>query len=233
MLSISAMYVVTAVLGRQVMKDKPAVNLGHFSKAYNFIQVILSVYMAWGIFGPGGLKSKLFGINDEHTQQLEYFVWIHYWSKMLDFVDTLMIVLKKNDRQFTFLHVYHHGSIVAIWGYLLYAGVGTGTTAFGAGLNSIIHAIMYSHYFIVSIGLHNPFKKYITTAQLVQFVLCIIHSLAVAAFETSTVQPFWWIQFVYQCSMFYLFMDFFKKNYSAEKNEGDQKEKTLRRRKAE
>jgi len=200
------------------MANRTPVNLGIFPIFYNSFQVILSLYMSWGIFGPKGIKNIFFGLNDEHTFHLEYFIWVHYWSKIVDFIDTIVIVLKKSDRQFTMLHIYHHASIILIWGLLLHYNVGNGTTAFGAGLNSIIHAIMYTHYLISTLGYQNPLKKYITTAQLVQFALCVMHSVLVGLYERSNVQPWWILQFVYQLSMLYLFMGFFTDNYAMKPN---------------
>ena len=37
-------------------------------------------------------------------------LWIHYLSKVYEFADTAIMVLKKNERQISFLHVYHHAS---------------------------------------------------------------------------------------------------------------------------
>jgi len=221
LVGISILYLTGCYFGKITMSNRPPVSLGHLPILYDLFQVLLSLYMAWGIFGPKGLDSKiLFGLNDKHTAHLEYFVWVHYWSKMLDFMDTVVILLKKNDRQFNVLHVYHHASIVVIWGLLLHFDVGNGTTAYGAGLNSIIHAIMYTHYLISALGYQNPFKKYLTRAQLLQFFLCVCHSLVVGLFEDSSVHPWWVLQFVYQLSMLYLFMDFYKRTYSETSKEG-------------
>jgi len=42
-------------------------------------------------------------------------IWLFYFSKIMEFVDTMIMVLKKNNRQISFLHVYHHSSIFTIW----------------------------------------------------------------------------------------------------------------------
>lgn len=128
--------------------------------------------MAYGIFGPGGFNfQSVFGINTQWNAQLEYFGFVHYISKMVDFVDTVyfffhqpsfvlnllipqfFIIAKRDWRRLNLLHVYHHASIGVVWGYLLSRGVCNGTALFGAGINSVIHAIMYSHYFVTSIGM--------------------------------------------------------------------------------
>jgi len=221
LVGIAGLYLFGCWVGKVTWHHRSVVNLGPFPILYNLFQVILSVYMTWGIFGPRGLYNKFFGLNDEYTEHLEYFVWIHYWSKLLDFLDTFLIILKKNDRQFTLLHIYHHDSIVVIWDLLLNFGVGNGTTAFGAGINSLIHAIMYSHYLVTCLGFENPFKKYLTSAQLIQFLICVLHSLIAGFFERSPARPWWVLQFVYQLTMLYLFMDFYKRTYAKQKEDSE------------
>ena len=38
-------------------------------------------------------------------------MWMFYISKILDFFDTITIVLQKKWKQLSFLHVYHHSSV--------------------------------------------------------------------------------------------------------------------------
>jgi hypothetical protein len=83
---------------------------------------------------------------------------IHYLSKYLDFGDTLFMTLKQNNHQLTFLHLFHHTSILIVWGYLLQVGHANGTAYFGAAINSFVHTVMYSHYLWTSMGWVNPFK---------------------------------------------------------------------------
>lgn len=74
---------------------------------------------------------------------------------------------------------------------------------------------MYTHYLVTSLGFNNPFKKYVTQAQLVQFVMCVYHSICVFLYEKSVAQPVWWLQFFYQLSMIILFSRFYATTYAA------------------
>merc|ERR1712228_140215 len=112
---------------------------------------------------------------------------------------------KKNKYQLSFLHVYHHSTIVMIWGYLLHSGVGNGTVRYGAWVNSVTHVIMYSHYLWTSFGLKNPFKRLITTWQITQFYSCIVHAVIVLCMEQVVPSRFAWLQSVYQMTMVFLF----------------------------
>ena len=77
--------------------------------------------------------------------------------------------------------------------------------AFGGLINSVIHCIMYSHYFFTSLGYENPFKKLITQVQLVQFAMCILHALCVLGFEVVLPRPYAWAQFVYHIQVWSFF----------------------------
>ena len=42
-------------------------------------------------------------------------LWVFYMSKILDFVDTVIIIVRRKWRQLSFLHVFHHVSIFLVW----------------------------------------------------------------------------------------------------------------------
>lgn len=172
-------------------------------QAYNVAQILICSYMVWGMFSC--VLHNFFGINSSLDAKGEWFVFVHYLSKYMDWFDTLWIVLKKNRQQLSFLHVYHHATISMVWGYLLWSGVGSGTTRYGAWINSLTHVIMYSHYLWTSFGLKNPFKRYITMWQISQFYSCLAHALLVRSIETTDTWQYAWLQICYQITMVYLF----------------------------
>merc|ERR1740130_655448 len=171
---------------------------------YNVVQILVCGYMVYGLFPVLGLPN-LFGVNSDFDKQGEWFVFVHYLSKYLDWFDTLWIVLNKKRAQLSFLHIYHHGTIVSVWGMLLLSGVGSGAVRYGAWINSLTHVIMYSHYLWTSFGLKNPFKRYITMWQITQFYSCLAHAFAVLLFDTTAAREFAWIQVLYQVTMVHLF----------------------------
>ena len=68
-------------------------------------------------------------------------LWLFYMSKVLDFMDTFFIVMKKNWKQLTFLHVYHHSTIFAFYWLNLNAGY-DGDIFLTIILNGAIHTVM-------------------------------------------------------------------------------------------
>ena len=215
MLAAVAGYLLSIVVLRQLMAGREKFTLGGFMKVYNATQVVLCAYMLWG-FGKWSFSlANPFGLNQAFEAGTEWFMLVHYASKYLDFFDTWIMILKKNDRQLSFLHVYHHASILVVWGYLLQLGQASGTAYFGAAINSLIHLIMYSHFFYTSFGLVNPFKKVVTQIQIVQFYLCLLHAALVVAYETVLDARLAWIQLTYHVTMLILFQSFFKATYEA------------------
>lgn len=222
------LYLLGIYVLRSVMASRSKANPKALMQLYNFAQIALCGYMTWGFAVNCFSLTNPFGLNNEFTAAAEWFIYVHYLSKFLDLLDTLFILLKKDDRRLSFLHVYHHSSILLIWGYLLQVGQGNGTAYFGAFINSIIHLIMYSHYFVTSMGINNPLKKYITKAQLIQFGFCLLHAFLGLAVERVLLAWLAWVQAAYHCTMLALFMNFYQDTYKkpksgAKKHEADAK----------
>uniref|UniRef100_A0A6C0LH29 Very-long-chain 3-oxoacyl-CoA synthase n=1 Tax=viral metagenome TaxID=1070528 RepID=A0A6C0LH29_9ZZZZ len=196
------------------MKNREPYSLKVPMLFYNNAQIALNIYMVYGLSAVISYPN-IYGINIPYTRDLRYYVYIHYLSKYFDYFDTLFIILRgKEKQQLSYLHVYHHSTIGVIWGFLLYRGHGNGTAAFGCFINSVIHLIMYSHYLCTSLGYRNPFKKYITRTQLLQFAVCLLHSLIVICVEDIVPRRYALIELVYQTSMLALFSNFYIKSYS-------------------
>jgi len=97
---------------------------------------------------------------------------VFYMSKYWEFVDTWILILK--GKKPSFLQVYHHSGIAfAMWGAV------TSHSAWqmiAVLLNSVIHTLMYTYFFIKTIYPSMEIKaaKYLTTAQIAQFVIGIV-----------------------------------------------------------
>jgi len=116
----------------------------------------------------------------------------------------------------SFLHVYHHTSIAWAWwfGLRLYPG---GDIYFGALLNSWIHVMMYSYYTFSLLKIRCPWKKYLTQAQLLQFLSVLAYSAwSMYRMEEEanwTHYLAYSIQVFEMTSMFVLFLHFYSKAY--------------------
>merc|ERR1719235_84000 len=125
-LPVTASYVLGVLALVRVMVNRHPVNVKSFMQVYNVVQIIVCSYMVWGLLPCLGFPN-IFGVNTALDKQGEWFVFVHYLSKYLDWFDTFWIVLNKKRSQLSFLHIYHHGTIVSVWGMLLHCGVGSGS----------------------------------------------------------------------------------------------------------
>lgn len=209
----SAYFVGIFLLSKLMLNFKPF-KFNSLLRIYNISQIILNLYMIYGL-RELFIIPNIFNINKTYNDTLKYYVYIHYLSKYFDFFDTFFIITRgKTKEQLSFLHIYHHSSIACVWAYIINLGHGNGTTAFCALINSIIHMIMYTHYYVTSYGINNPFKKYITKLQILQFYSCILHSFIVVLYENIVPKKLALFELSYHISMIFLFSNFYNKTYN-------------------
>ncbi|KAJ3109860.1 hypothetical protein HDU97_000090 [Phlyctochytrium planicorne] len=172
---IAAAYLSVVFAGVFVMSFFSRFNAKTLAMVHNVFMVSLSGYMMVGILVEA-IKSNyvVWGNPVDETNGwpvgMAKMVWLFYVSKIFEFTDTVIMILKKNNRQISFLHVYHHSSIFVIWWVVCYVAPG-GESYFSAILNSFIHVVMYGYYFLSSMGVSavSFVKKYITLMQMTQF----------------------------------------------------------------
>eukprot|EP00922_Rhytidocystis_sp_ex-Travisia-forbesii_P028083 GHVS01041228.1.p1 GENE.GHVS01041228.1~~GHVS01041228.1.p1 ORF type:complete len:237 (+),score=30.54 GHVS01041228.1:103-813(+) len=80
---------------------------------YNLAQVGLCTYMIKAAFEEHQAQEYSFVCNrfDPTRVGMARVLWVFYFSKIVDFLDTFFIVIRQKWRQLSFLHVYHHLSI--------------------------------------------------------------------------------------------------------------------------
>eukprot|EP00250_Pteridium_aquilinum_P010721 c19587_g2_i1 orf=1-555(-) len=84
---------------------------------HNLFCLSLSLYMSLGIaFRAFQLNYSLWGnAYDPKEDKMAHFIYLFYMSKYVEFMDTIIMLLKRNLRQVSVLHVYHHMSVALIW----------------------------------------------------------------------------------------------------------------------
>ena len=98
-----------------------------------------------------------------------------------------------------------------------------GDAYFGALLNSCIHVMMYSYYTLSLLKFSCPWKRYITQAQLLQFMSVVVYTAVsfVIVYREGKAESKHYACFVVQTfemvSMFYLFSLFYSKAYKKKK----------------
>lgn len=149
---------------------------------HNFVLTLWSLYMAVGVsleaYNQGFSFWGNFVGSGPAAHSMAKFCWLFYVSKIPEFADTYIMMLKQNYRQVSFLHVFHHSSIVLIWTLALNVAPG-GDSYFGVVQNSGVHVIMYLYYMLNLVyGEGSAVRKFlqankflITYLQLFQFVM--------------------------------------------------------------
>ncbi|CAN7937809.1 unnamed protein product, partial [Ixodes hexagonus] len=172
--------------GPRWMKNKEPLRIVNLIRIYNiamvalnarFLYIVLAAtylpgghYSLWcqGLTGRTGGKLKLM------YDAVSWYVAVRY----ADFLDTVFFVLRKKFNHITHLHVIHH-TLVALnaWFWVLFAP--EGQPVFGVAINAFVHVVMYSYYFLATLGPEMQqylwWKRYLTTLQICQLAVFIAH----------------------------------------------------------
>ncbi|XP_046960783.1 elongation of very long chain fatty acids protein 7-like [Vanessa cardui] len=207
-------------IGPKFMKNRPPFGLSNVLLIYNAVQVAYALYLCYQgsrLIWQNGLIGKSCLME---TQESRYIItsntYSYFFAKVTELLDTVFFVLRKKDNQVTFLHVYHHLTIMwCTWFNLKYEP--SYSTIFLGTLNSYVHVIMYTYYGLSTfpeLAKKLWWKKYITSLQLIQFVLMLLQSAASAIFPGCPPSYTLMIMIYINASLFiYLFGKFYIKSY--------------------
>lgn len=148
--------------------------------------------------------------------QINRYAWWYLMIKLVDLMDTVFFVLRRKQNQITFLHVYHHMSVVLL--ALLYVRYTFSEhVPILVFLNSFVHVFMYGYYFLAALGPEMQkrlwWKRYITSMQLLQFVLLLIVMAVALALNCNVNKTTAIITIFYVSYFLYLFGRFYKRTY--------------------
>ncbi|XP_066919791.1 very long chain fatty acid elongase AAEL008004-like isoform X1 [Clytia hemisphaerica] len=234
------LYLLMVIFGPRIMEKRQPFQLRNVLIGYNCFSVVFSVWMMWEFFACSVLNPNfnllcqdvIQADTSPMTMRLVNVHWWYFFSKVIEFLDTLFFVLRKKNKQISFLHVYHHGSMLILqWSLVKY--VPGGVSYFGPMLNCFIHTLMYAYYMLSAFGPHMQkylwWKKYLTRMQMYQFVLIFLHVSNAMTHKYSPnaipVNVFFWLHWFYMISLFWLFQHFYQNAYRAKKLEESSKSK--------
>ncbi len=113
-------------------------------------------------------------------------------------------------------------------------GSSGGHSTFFGLVNTFVHIVMYFYYMVAAMGpKYHRFlwwKKYLTTLQMVQFVMIIAHAFQLLVYDCDYPKAFVWFIGGHAVLFFFLFLDFFKKAYADKPSRlrGDKKNGALK-----
>ncbi|KAG6959654.1 hypothetical protein JG688_00009994 [Phytophthora aleatoria] len=204
------LFVVFGSLGIPTMKTSP------IQFIYNPIQVIACSYM----FVETAIQAYRNGYSPAPCNAFKAdapvmgnVLYFFYLSKMLDLCDTFFIVVGKKWRQLSFLHVYHHLSVLIIY-YIVFRVAQDGDSYASVVLNGFVHTIMYTYYFVSAHTRDIWWKRYLTLIQLIQFVTMNVQGYFMYSRRCPGMPPMIpLIYLVYVQSLFWLFVNFYVRSY--------------------
>ncbi|XP_046862328.1 elongation of very long chain fatty acids protein 4-like [Xenia sp. Carnegie-2017] len=219
----------------KIMKQKEPVNLKWFIMIYNIGTTVLNVYIFVEIListtalGYSYACQNLVFSNDPMELRLTSAMWYYFISKIIEMADTVFFILRKKENQVSFLHVYHHSTMVVVT-WIGIKWFGGGQSFFSCMANSFVHIIMYTYYAMSAISFLRKYlwwKKYLTQLQLIQF-FCIIAQTQYAI-HTSCVYPkmLLWAFSLYIFSFIVLFTNFYLKSYTSHDKNSQKGKKSI------
>lgn len=235
---IQAIYLTFVLcLGPLYMRNRKPFGLRWTMRAYNLLNLLfnlynvklqcdltsnLKTYFTCESLEP--LKSKYENFQGE----------LLFYSRVIDLLDTVFFVLRKKDRQINFLHVYHHTIVpLTIW-----IGAYMSMRPYSSvvlHMNSTIHVIMYSYYFLASFPSLTPYlwwKKYITRIQIAQFIILFVYLIISCPLMTRYCDqefPYgpYYVNVITSLKFFALFVCYYRSTYKRSRvvNKKEQNEK--------
>ncbi|XP_069662894.1 very long chain fatty acid elongase 4-like isoform X3 [Haliaeetus albicilla] len=202
-------YLFVVALGPFYMRQQKPLKLQGLLVAYNLAMMTLSSYMFYEFLVTSVLDNYSYLCQPVDYSRSELGMRVFF-------------ILRKKQEQVTFLHVYHHGTMLFNW----WSGVKyvPGGQAFFIGmLNSFVHIFMYGYYALASLGPRmHPYlwwKRYLTIMQLCQFVAIAAHSSYNLFTECPFPDGFNAAVFLYILSLIALFLRFYYQTYIRGKQE--------------
>jgi len=170
-----SLYLLTLLVLRRVMANRDPLKLRTLGALHNIIlssfsliTLVIVLYHLLPILATRGA----FAVACDPTRDIYgrgpivFWFYIFYLSKMYEFLDTVLQVLRK--KPLRFLHVYHHCTTLALCWVTIVEGNPMQWADITANL--FVHVIMYYYYYKSELGVQIWWKKYITTVQIIQFV---------------------------------------------------------------
>lgn len=175
-------YLLMAIFSKQLMSFYNPFDLRRVLVLHNLLCCVLSLVSLtlllvglWEVTTQFSDIYMLEHLSDTTLNKAFLLCWI---SKLFELTDTVYMVLRHKRRQISFLHVWHHSSV------LLLADFGYHRTNYPAlvplvSLNCAVHVIMYGYYALTAVYPLRDFawKKRITQMQMLQFVIAIFHHI--------------------------------------------------------
>lgn len=179
--TIAYLYIVLKA-GPDFMRNRKPYDIKISIRLYNLLLVVINTYLFLGTFLNFNYGADFWGcsvaLSTEKRSLMLHWGHMFFHTRYLEFFDTFFFILRKKQSQVSFLHVFHHGIVPT----LMYIGLKFYPVPFNGLLpmtNMFVHIIMYAYYGLATFGpgiqKYLTWKKYLTTLQISQFALLLVH----------------------------------------------------------
>lgn len=185
-------YLAAVMGGQRAMRNSKPFGLKRTLACWN---LLLAVFSAMGalrliphiVYGHWLNPAAYFVCRSapSHTGSGSTYFWVSVfvWSKYFELVDTALLVLRK--KPVSFLHWFHHATVLMYtWHSMAHV---TNTGIYFAGMNYLVHSVMYFYYFLAAIGKPPNWGFTVTVMQITQMLVGI--ALNVFQYHSYTVYP--------------------------------------------
>lgn len=181
-------YVVLIFLLKQFVKCRgKSFDLKKIVLVHNSVLAFASLLLWIGLTTEVVSLLSLHGLHDvlfDTANVLTYgrhtaYYYINYIFKYIELMDTVMLALQ--GKPIIFLHEYHHAAtLILCWVQL---SAGTCMQWVVIELNLFVHVVMYSYYALSTKYRNIWWKRYLTTLQILQFVISVFTGCVVLGFR--------------------------------------------------
>ncbi|CAH0407562.1 unnamed protein product [Chilo suppressalis] len=212
-------------VGPDLMKNRQPMELRKTIFVYNLLQVILSTYytcLGTAILWETELFPKVCPTFDPKFRgKISYLIYVFLLGKYTELLDTIFFVLRKKYDQVSFLHVYHHSSVV-FGTYMLFRYSQCHSCVYFITVNSFVHIVMYTYYLVSGLGpqfaKYLTWKKHITNLQRIQFISIFLHQILCILRTKCEYSYAAIIYILYSTVLFFrMFTNFYTKSYKKKK----------------
>lgn len=226
-------YLVVIFSVKHFMRDQERITLKPLVFIHNVLLTLFSLalflamfYEVWPLAQKLSLHELLCS-SQMFSPKLQYLYYLNFLGKYYELLDTVFIVLAK--RPLIFLHWFHHFmtlllTFVELEGHASVQWV-------PIILNLLVHVVMYLYYALSVYKKGIPWKMFVTTIQIVQFVVDLL-AIYYATYALVAQRHSGWLPYVGSChgsafaalfgcllltSYLGLFINFFIKTYRPKK----------------
>ncbi|XP_067828459.1 very long chain fatty acid elongase 4-like [Heptranchias perlo] len=208
---IACLYIAVIFLSTYWQKLTKPLELQKILVVYNMACSIMSLYTT--LLFLQGLSNAASIFQKESFQELRSAYFTYWVIKNVELLDTVFMIIRHRKRQISFLHVYHHCSML-ILSDLTYHYYPWPAIAPFLALNSLIHVFLYFYYGQSALNpIQRPaWKKRMTQLQILQFLMDL--SLATWGY---LFHGFCIYGIMYGLTMLGLFLNFYCKAFNSKK----------------